>query len=168
MNGVQSKQKPGSGMFNANKPFGSNPYIQIPPDVDRNPFHLVWTDILSVFKLINLLPLIVFPLRPCISGPLDELYPTWPNIRDITLHTFLIISQLSLIVTLPIMTVLWWFIPGIVHVVFCVLFAAHTLFVMRLLNGGRRTECLVGLPDDQKPVNDESELWFFINGIATG
>jgi len=39
---------------------------------------------------------------------------------------------------------------------------------MRLLNGGPRTECLVGLPDGQPPVNDESELWFFINGIATG
>jgi hypothetical protein len=66
------------------------------------------------------------------------------------------------------MTVLYWFVPGVVHIVFCVLFAVSTLFIMRLLNGGPRTECLVGLPQGKAPVNDESELWFFINGIATG
>jgi hypothetical protein len=43
MNGVGSIKKPGSGMFNANEPFGNNPWIQIPPDVDRNPFRLVRT-----------------------------------------------------------------------------------------------------------------------------
>jgi hypothetical protein len=121
-----------------------------------------------VFKLIRLLPLIVIPLRPCISGRLDELYPIWPNIRDVLLHAILITSQLILIFGLPVVTLLYWYLPGIVHIVFCVLFAAHTLFVMRLLNGGPRTECLVGVPDGKPPVNDESECWFFINGIATG
>lgn len=159
---------PGSGIFNANKPFGNNPYIQIPSDVDRNPFRLVWIDILSVFQYSRLLPLIVIPLRPCISGKLDELSATWRNTRDIFLQAVLIISQLLLLITSPIMAVLYWFVPGIVHVVFCVLFTVSTLLVMRLLNGGPRTECLVGLPDGEPPVNDESELWFFINGIATG
>ncbi|KUJ07309.1 uncharacterized protein LY89DRAFT_702433 [Mollisia scopiformis] len=39
---------------------------------------------------------------------------------------------------------------------------------MRLLNGAPTTEALVGLPDGTDPVNDEHELWFFINGVATG
>jgi hypothetical protein len=167
MNGY-AKKMPGSGIFNANKPFGNNPYIQIPSDVDRNPFRLVWIDILSVFQYSRLLPLIVIPLRPCISGKLDELSATWRNTRDIFLQAVLIISQLLLLITSPIMAVLYWFVPGIVHVVFCVLFTVSTLLVTRLLNGGPRTECLVGLPDGEPPVNDESELWFFINGIATG
>jgi hypothetical protein len=168
MNGVTSKKKPRNGIFNANKPFGNNPYIQIPPDVDRNPFRLVWIDILSVFQFCKLLPLIVIPLGPFISGKLDELSATWSNATDTLLHTILIISQLLLLFTLPIMTILGSFVPGIVHLIIYALFAISTLFVMRLLNGGPRTECLVGLPDGQQPVNDESELWFFINGIATG
>jgi hypothetical protein len=80
----------------------------------------------------------------------------------------LVISQLLLIVSLPALTVLYWFVPGIVHLAFIAAFAISTLFVMRLLNGGPRTECLVGLPDGQPPVNDEHELWFFMNGICTG
>ena len=110
----------------------------------------------------------MLPLRPCISGKLDELSGTWPNIKDTFLQTILMISQLVLLTALPFVTVLYWFVPGFVHITFCFLFAVSTLFVMRLLNGGPRTECLVGLPEIGLPVNDESELWFFINGIAIG
>jgi len=164
----KQKQKPATGTFNKNQPFGHNPYIQIPSDVDRNPLRLIWIDILSVFQLLPLLPKIVLPLRPCLSGELDELSGTWPNIRDILLHTILIFTQLFLIFTLPLMAIAYWLVPGIVPLVFCISFSVCTVFIMRLLNGGPRTECLVGVPDGQPPVNDESELWFFINGVATG
>ena len=66
------------------------------------------------------------------------------------------------------MAIAYWLVPGIVPLVFCISFSVCTVFIMRLLNGGPRTECLVGVPDGQPPVNDESELWFFINGVATG
>jgi hypothetical protein len=168
MSRFESKNKPGSGSFNPNEPFGNNPFIQIPPDIDRNPINLVWDDINLVFQFIRLLPLIVYPLRPCISGSLDELSGTWPNVRDLFLQTLLVISQLFLIASVPLVAIFYWFAPGIVHLVFGTAFAISTLFVMRLLNGRRRAECLVGLPDDQPPVNDEQELWFFINGICTG
>jgi hypothetical protein len=168
MDGANERNKPGSGIFQPNKPFCKNKHINIPPDIDRNPFRLVWIDVLSVFKYGRLLPYIFFPLRPCVSGKDDELSGTVQNIRDIILQAILIICQLLLLVTLPFMAVLYWFVPGVVHAVFCVLFTASTLVVMRLLNGGPRTECLVGVPDGQPAVNDESELWFFINGIATG
>jgi hypothetical protein len=160
--------KSGTGRFNKNEPFGNNPFISIPSDVDRAPLRLVWIDILSCFSLSELLPLIVLPLRPFISGPLDELSPTWPNLRDIFLQIVLIISQIMLFITLPIVALLYWFLPGVVHVVYLSTFVAVTLVTKRLLNGGPRAECLVGLPDDSEPVNDEHELWFFINGIATG
>jgi hypothetical protein len=160
--------KSGSGRFNKNEPFGNNPFISIPADVDRAPFRLVWIDFLSVFSLSKLLPLILTPLQPCISGPLDELYPTWSNLTDIFLQVVLIITQVLLFVTLPILFVLHLFLPGVVHLLFFTAFAAATLVVMRLLNGGPSAECLVGLPDGLEPVNDEHELWFFINGIATG
>ena len=165
MNGFKET---GTGRLNKNEPFGNNPFISIPADIDRAPQRLVWIDILSVFNLSELLPLIVHPLRPFISGPLDELFPTWPNLRDIILQILLILSQIMLFITLPIVAVLYWFLPGVVHLLYLMAFAVVTLVVMRLLNGGPRAECLVGLPDGPKPVNNEHELWFFINGIATG
>lgn len=167
MDGLESV-KFGTGRWNKNEPFGNNPFISIPADVDRNPLRLVWIDILSIFNLSKLLPLIITPLRPCISGPLDELSPTWSNLTDIFLQGVLVISQLLLFVTLPIVAILYWFLPGVVHLLYFTAFLAVTLVVMRLLNGGPRAECQVGLPDGLEPVNDEHELWFFINGIATG
>ena len=166
MNGVKDKRS-GKGEFNANEPFGNNGFISIP--YDMHPLRLVWLDILSIFELYRLLPLTVAPLTPCASGSLDELSPTLSNIRDMFLHTILIIIQLVLILALPIMTVLFWFLPGLVSLAFALEMLVVTLVIMRLLNGGPISECYVGLPPDgQMPVNDEHELWFFINGITIG
>jgi hypothetical protein len=165
MNGVKAKRT-GTGEWNMNDPFGNNPFVSIPYDI--NPLRLVWLDILSIFELSKLLLLTVAPLRPCLSGPLDELYPSWANMTDMFLHTILIIIQLALILTLPIMTVLFWFLPGLVSLAFVLTMLVVTLVVMRLLNGGPISECYVGLPEGKMPVNDEHELWFFINGITIG
>ncbi|KAE9370518.1 hypothetical protein N431DRAFT_492592 [Stipitochalara longipes BDJ] len=166
MDGVRTK-KSGSGEYNANEPFGNNNFISIPSDT--NPLRLVWLDILSIFALARLLPLVVAPLTPFVSGPLDELSPTWSNMTDMLLHTILIIIQLVLIFALPIMTILFWFLPGLISLAFVLAMLAVTLAVMRLLNGGPISECCVGLPPEgQMPVNDEHELWFFINGITIG
>ena len=166
MNRVKTR-KPGSGEYNANEPFGNNSFISIPSDT--NPLRLVWHDILSIFALARLLPLVVAPLRPFASGPLDELSPTWSNIIDTFLHTILIVIQLVLIFALPLMMILFWFLPGLVSLAFILAMSLITLIVMRLLNGGPISECYVGLPPEgQMPVNDEHELWFFINGITIG
>lgn len=166
VNGVKDKRS-GKGEFNANEPFGNNPFILIPPVV--NPLRLVWQDLLLIAKVARLLPLTVAPLTPCASKDLDELYLTLPNMIDVLLHTILLIIQLVLILAFPIMTVLFWFLPGLVSLVFALSMLVITLAIMRLLNGGPRSECLVGLPPDgQMPVNDEHELWFFINGITIG
>lgn len=165
MNGVKVKSI-GTGQWNANEPFGNNSFISIPSDI--NPLRLVWLDILSIFGLARLLPKVISPLTPCVSGPLDELSPTLSNMTDMFLHTILFIIQLVLILTLPIMTVLFWFLPGLVSLAFGLLMLIVTLVVMRLLNGGPISECYVGLPEDRLPVNDEHELWFFINGITIG
>jgi hypothetical protein len=165
MNGAKAKRS-GRGEFNANKPFGNNTFISIPSDT--NPLRLVWLDILSIFGLARLLPLVVAPLVPCASGRLDELSLTWANITDMFLHTILIVIQLVLILTLPVMTVLFWFLPGLVSLVFVVSMLVVTLVIMRLLNGGPISECYVGFPEGKMPVNDGSEPWFFINGITIG
>ena len=165
---VLKHHKPGTAIYDANKPMSNNPYISIPTDVEQNPFRLVWVDICSVCKYIRLLPLIVWPLRRPNSTPLDELYPTASNLRDLFLQSILLISQLLLLLTLPIVTALIWFLPNIVNLLYFSAFFASTAFICRLLNGGFRTECLVGMPLNGNPVNDDRELWFFINGICTG
>ncbi len=160
--------QPGSGRINRNLSFGQNPFITIPQDVDQNPFRLVWDDLCSVFQLSTLLPLIITPLGPFKSGPLDELYPSWSNMWALMLHMVLLTTQMLMIVTLPIMAVLFWFLPGLVNLMYFVAFIGITFVFKRLLNGPPTTEALVGLPDGLDPVNDEHECWFFINGVATG
>jgi hypothetical protein len=112
--------------------------------------------------------LLLIPHQQWISGPLDELYPNWANSKDIFLYVVLTFSQLALLLTLPIGTFFCLFLPGVVPIIYFAVFSTATLFVMRLLNGGPRAECLVGVPEDVEPVNGEDELWFYINGIATG
>lgn len=154
--------------YNENLPFGHNPFINIPSDVDRAPLRLIYLDLFSVIRLYRLLPKLFLPLYPFISGPLDELSGSWDNIKVVTLHLILIIFQLSLLACLPVFAILLWFVPAIGHVV---VFGGITLVtdtIAWLLNGNKRAECLVGMPVDAPPVNDETELWFFINGIGTG
>ncbi|GIK07531.1 hypothetical protein Aspvir_003197 [Aspergillus viridinutans] len=42
------------------------------------------------------------------------------------------------------------------------------MVIVRLLNGPPTGRSLIGIPRTRDPVNDETEPWFFINGIATG
>jgi hypothetical protein len=79
----KSKKMKGTGTVNENHPFGNNPFIYIPGDVDRNPFRLVWLDILFVFQKSYLLPQIILPTWPAVAEELDELAPTMSNMKDL-------------------------------------------------------------------------------------
>jgi len=157
MNGFRTRTT-GLGHFNANQPFGNNPFINVPADVNRNPFRLVLLDLGFVLHLRKLLIKIILPVGPMISGPLDELYPSKSNIKDLTLHIILVVTQIMLLASLPVVAILFWLVPGMVPVLFCIIFWLSTWIVMRFLNGAPTTECLVGLPDGLEPVNDEHEL----------
>lgn len=168
---VRNGKKRGTGVVNENKPFGNNPFVYTPGDIDENPFRLVWLDVLSVFQKSYLLSQIILPLWPTLTKPasgLEELSLTPSNMMDMVCHMSLLGIQLFIIATLPIMLGLFWFLPGIIYLVYFLIFFSATMIAMRLLNGRRTSECLVGLPTDGLPVNDEEELWFFINGVATG
>lgn len=168
MNGIKEVRS-GTAIYDPNRPTSNNPFTSIPADCDRNPFRLIWIDLLSVCKYMGLLPLIVWPLRSPKSTPLDELYPTAANLKDVILQSMLIISQIFLFITMPIVATLTWFLPNFVNIVYYFIFLICTTAVCRLLNGGPHTECRVGMPPEGvEPVNDKHELWFFVNGIATG
>ncbi|KAL4780369.1 hypothetical protein BJX76DRAFT_364364 [Aspergillus varians] len=154
--------------YNPNPAVHGNPFLNIPPDTDSNPFRWLSEDIGSVFRLSSLLPRIFLPLSPFRSGALDELYPSLSNLRDITLHIILILIQVFLIISLPFAFITLWPVPFVVHIVFYGVFVFVTAVVVRLLNGRPTGRSLIGVPTSRHPVNDERELWFFINGIATG
>ncbi|EKD15659.1 hypothetical protein MBM_06287 [Drepanopeziza brunnea f. sp. 'multigermtubi' MB_m1] len=158
----------GSGYVNENQPFGNNPFVSVPSDVDRNPFRLVLADLGFIVYLRSLLIQIILPMGPQISGELDELYLSWANIKDLTIHAVLLATQILLLLSMPALFIIFWLVPGVVPIILVAAFWGSTWVGMRLLNGWRTTECQVGLPDGLEPVNDEKELWFFINGVATG
>lgn len=136
MNGFQARPT-GLGQFNPNQPFGNNPFITIPSDLNRNPFRLLLLDLGFVFHLRKLLIKIILPLGPLISGPLDELYPSWSNLKDLTFHFILLFTQIILLASLPVLAVVFWLVPGVVPIIFLITFWAATWIFMRLLNGAR-------------------------------
>ncbi|KAL4910015.1 hypothetical protein BDW74DRAFT_165276 [Aspergillus multicolor] len=157
-------------------PPNTNPssFFTIPHDIPSNPLFLTIEDILTVLRLLPLLPNIFLPLpRLFTSTPLSELSPTPSNLRDVILHTILLASQLSLLATFPIAVLTLWAVPGIAHAIFYTSFALTTGCITWLLNIRPRTRrCLVGRPQGREAVNvsgdKRGEVWFFINGIATG
>ncbi|KKK18240.1 heme peroxidase family protein [Aspergillus ochraceoroseus] len=154
--------------FYANPLVYGNPFLDIPSDMDTNPFRWVWEDICSVFSLARLLPRIFLPLGPLKSEHLDELYPDLRNLRDISLHVILIVIQVVLLLSFPLVLMTFWAFPLVVYVVFYVLLTLVTMIIMRLLNGPPTGRSLIGVPKTKPPANNASEPWFFINGVATG
>lgn len=155
--------------YTANEKVHKNPFLLIPSDMDMNPVRLILEDLVSVLRLDKLLIYIVTPHSPCPSGPLDELYPNYPNLRDITLHAILVAFQSLLLLASVVFLFTFWFLPGIFPGGLVLIAWVVTVAILRLLNGQPSADCQVGVPDNGiSPVNDESELWFFINGICTG
>ena len=155
--------------YTANEKVHKNPFLLIPSDMDMDPVGLVLNDLLSVLRLDKLLIHIVIPHSPCPSGALDELYPNYSNLRDITLHTILVIFQILLLLACLVFIFIFWFLPGIFPGGVVLIAWVVTITILRLLNGQPSADCQVGVPENHiSPVNDESELWFFINGICTG
>ncbi|KAL5051420.1 hypothetical protein BDW71DRAFT_202602 [Aspergillus fruticulosus] len=110
-------------------PSTSNPtssFLSIPQDIPSNPFLLTAQDILTVLLLFPLLPGIVLPLHP-LSSPLDELYPTLRNLRDLYLQTILLLIQISLLFSLPFAFITLWAVPCIVYASFYISFGVNTL-----------------------------------------
>ncbi|PLB41677.1 uncharacterized protein BDW47DRAFT_133146 [Aspergillus candidus] len=153
----------------ANEKVHKNPFLLIPSDMDMNPVRLILEDLVSVLRLDKLLIYIMTLHSPCPSGPLDELYPNYPNLQDITLHAILVAFQSLLLLASVVFLFTFWFLPGIFPGGLVLIAWAVTVAILRLLNGQPSADCQVGVPENGiSPVNDKSELWFFINGICTG
>ncbi|EAA58703.1 hypothetical protein AN6319.2 [Aspergillus nidulans FGSC A4] len=167
--------------YNPNPPpstaSATSSFLTIPHDIPSNPILLTAQDILTVLFLSPLLPNMIYPLHP-LASPLDELYPTYRNLRDLCLQIILLSSQISLLLSFPFAFITLWAIPCLVHAVFYISFGIVTSLITWILNErpkwqGNRHDSLIGRPEGREAVNDtgiskEGEVWFFINGIATG
>ncbi|MCJ1472896.1 hypothetical protein MMC13_001545 [Lambiella insularis] len=149
------------------------------PSPVKSPFWLIVEDLRLVFDFRTSLPGIILPLMPWQSGRLDELDPSYPNLRDLFLQSLLLLAQASFIlltllcllllilcILLPIFippTILYFCIVSI----YCPIFVVGNFLICRLLDGAQDEPLQMGISPNAR-LPDESEKWFFINGISTG
>lgn len=113
------------------------------------------------------LPSIVLPFYPFRSGELDELYPSFQNIKALILHAFLVIIQAAFLILLIPSLFLGLPVPLFAWTPFSVLlivgFVLGNDFFCILLNGTkRRYESVV----DPTWEPHDDECWLFVNGVA--
>ncbi|MCJ1251959.1 hypothetical protein MMC30_009197 [Trapelia coarctata] len=139
------------------------------PPTPKSPFSLIASDFGFVVKLYRDLPGIFLPLMPSPrqSENLDELYPSYSNLRDIILHAILVLLQAAFILSLPLCLLLTMFVPLTVTCIWFAIFAVVDLLLCRLLNGPSVKQFYIGHPPSGTDI-DPTEKWLFINGIATG
>lgn len=129
-----------------------------------NPATLVWEDVKLFFRTCHHIPGTVLPWLPFRSGPLDELYPSFANIFDLSLHMFLVIAQLIFLLSLPLL--LLSPVPAGLALLYVFGFTAFNKAVCWLLNRGIDT-----IPSRAKILNNsdhDSEHWVFLNGVSVG
>jgi hypothetical protein len=129
-----------------------------------SPSELVWSDVKLFFRVLSYVWGILAPIYPYGSGKLDEMYPSFGNIKAMLLHAILIVSQAFFILTIP-----FWFlypVPLNVVVVYLVVFWMFNKMVCGWLNGdGRPLTSRVPMDGWEKR---EGEKWIFMNGVSVG
>jgi hypothetical protein len=128
------------------------------------PSKLLMDDMAQFVRLLWAVPYVLWPVRPCDSGDLDELSLTRQNIWCIVLHFLLVILQLVFIfIAIPAMFLLpvWAAVLGftgfmILNHIFCL-----------LLNGPSIHYRSDPAYAKAKPEHAREE-WIFLNGVAVG
>ncbi|PVH77473.1 hypothetical protein DL98DRAFT_423674 [Cadophora sp. DSE1049] len=134
-----------------------------PHSYTSSPLGLLKHDILSALQFYLYLPYIVFPLRPQLSGPLCELYPSRGNLYDMFLHLILIVMQLPFVLSVPfwLMFPVWTVVGGVA------VFVMVNESVCYLLNGSEM-EVESKKEYAERKKEHEHEQWIFLNGVAVG
>ncbi|KAI9840115.1 MAG: hypothetical protein M1837_001919 [Sclerophora amabilis] len=127
-----------------------------------SPLGLVWYDVKLGFSLILAMPLIVWPLKPWDSGPLDELYPSKENLSDLFMHALLMIFQTIFLLSIPCCVAL----PLAVFLLYILAALVINATLCKILNGSKTYfESSVELEDVSRHAD---EKWIFLNGVAAG
>ncbi|OQD82241.1 hypothetical protein PENANT_c022G03476 [Penicillium antarcticum] len=130
-----------------------------------SPVRLLWSDLVLFINKIWALPGIFLPLNLSRTGPWDEFYPSLRNGLIVVLHMFLMVYQVALLFSLPVMVL--FMIPALWILIYIAgAFLLNYVIVMVGLNGFRRI-LISQVPVTERPGH-ERESWFYINGIAAG
>lgn len=127
-----------------------------------SPLKLLRADVVLFLRNFLLWPTMLFPIKPYGSGELDELYPSWLNIREIALHTAIGILQVVFLLSLP-FTVVY---PFALVMAYVALFIMLNRFLCRILNG--KEPYLVSNVQVPRLPEHEEEHWIFVNGVGVG
>ncbi|RDW71098.1 hypothetical protein BP6252_07661 [Coleophoma cylindrospora] len=128
-----------------------------------SPTRLLIRDLKLVWKLRWDLPKIILPLTPNLSGPLDELAPTWANRTELVFHTVLVVAQLGFLASIPLCLVL----PLVTFLLYFVGFVVANYLICIYFNGSCQTEYMAA-PKTPIPGVGKNEKWIFINGVSVG
>lgn len=130
-----------------------------------SPLGLLWNDAKLFFKIYTTIPGVVLPLRPCLSGKLDELSWTAGNLRDITFHVVFIVLQLIFLVSIPLC-----FISPVPLGIFSLYVIGFLVlnYVICIPINGQAGIIFRASPKSGIPVTGNGEKWIFINGISVG
>lgn len=145
-------------------PQPSNPHnAQTPIPYTGSPVLLCLSDIRLFLSLTWSIPGVLTPIRTPSGGPLDELYPSLPNLLALGLHGFLLVFQSSFLLSLPVLIVLpLWLVILYIAAVYVITWA-----VASLLNGNQDVlYSTVDLRGEEE--RHEGECWIYLNGVSIG
>lgn len=128
------------------------------------PWRLLVKDTYYFFAYLWALPFVLRPAFSYGSGELDELYPTIRNVFCVLLHVVLIVLQLILLVSVPVIA--FW-LPSVAAVAVILCFLLVNTMLCRFLNG---TEYEFYSDDKYAKLRPEHEheQWVFVNGVSVG
>jgi hypothetical protein len=133
------------------------------PSYNSSPFSLLGYDITLISSIFRYIPGTILPLKPTLSGPLDELYPSRANLWCIFLHLLYTTVQLAFLVSL-----FFCVFPTVgIVVVYILLFCLLNHAMCRFSLNGRARFITSNVDLGQFPKYDK-EKWMFINGVAVG
>ncbi|KAG0153835.1 hypothetical protein PDIDSM_1214 [Penicillium digitatum] len=130
-----------------------------------SPIKLLWSDLSLLGSKLWALPGILLPLHLDRTHELDELYPSLRNGAIVLIHLFLVVYQLVVLLSLPIMVICM--LPGLWILAYSAMaFTINYAIIMLMLNGFQRV--LVSQVPVVERSGHERERWLYINGIAAG
>ncbi|PVH98136.1 hypothetical protein DM02DRAFT_58764 [Periconia macrospinosa] len=130
-----------------------------------SPLALCASDIRLFFQNAWSIPGIMRPIHSASPTPLDELYPSGPNILALVLHAFLLVFEAGFLVSLPLLA----FVPVWAGAIYLVVVGAVVWDVSGALNGTVDTKLSSKVRLEEREVRGTAgECWVYLNGVSIG
>ena len=139
---------------------------ELPLSYTGSPWRLFTSDVLLFFRNIIYIPFIFLPIWPWPSGPMCELYPSKENIVDIAFHSVLFVTQLTFLVSIPLL----FHLPASLLLSYIAIFLGINFLVCRHFNRHIPEDGLKSTEDEYSRswTPHPDEYWIFLNGICVG